>query len=1079
MVRKILLLFSLTLALHAFGQNKFIRQIDAGKYSKVWKKADKVLKKDPLNIEFNYYKAIIASTPKSGRLFDVNYAFITLSNVANEFAKVSDYQIILKLNKVPINLEQLDGQLQTIIEVKLELLKKARDIQACDDFLAFYRNDRFPFPSKSLEQARIDIIQYRDTLAFEKAMSANTIEALELFIKSYPKARQVELAIRQIHVLAFKAAQKSKSVEAYEIFIQSYPASIQRQLAQDSIYHIAFRNAKRVNTYLSWNQYVQNYPASPFLAKAITQRDFFQFKFMTSPKTWESYKLFIENFTTNQFIDFAKDSLLHLVNASSDFRLLEYYLNSIDNGNLTLRERHYTTYTADGETSTLMRYYSAYPNFVIDSLFQEDHYWSTFADGLNFHQTFKRQDEPAYLRYILNNLAKDRSLVAVQRILYEDLSARRFQNAARWVHKNIHASNPKIAKFLEIIEAPIDASIQPKSIGKIINSNGNEYAPIPSADEKSLYFCATNREDSKGGEDIFLTTTLGSNWQTPHIVNDLSGAKTNEAPLSISSDGTTFIFFRDGKLYFSQKEQLSWSEPNPLPSVFNQGEWQGDAMISADGEAILFTSVLPVNTYNRNTMKDKIYHGDKNYPTDIYVSVRDSSGEWSSPKSLGPRINTGYCERYPFLHPDMKTLYFSSDGHPGLGQMDVFVSTRISDTCWDCWSDPINLGKEINTPNNDAGYKITTSGEQAFFTKGNDKKVETSVLFLLDVSGSMGGQKIEELKKYYEVAANALFGGGNKKVVKANETLSFEARESETLAIVGESGCGKSTFAKVLMGLETATEGHILLEGKNIEGIAIEDRDTKTVSDVQMVFQNPFDTLNPSMTVGSQIVRALELFKIGENAADRQDRMLELLDLVKLPREFADRMPRQLSGGQKQRVGIARAFAGDAKIVVADEPVSALDVSVQAAVTDLLMDIQREQKTTLLFISHDLSIVRYLSDRVLVMYLGHVVEMGTTEQVFQPPYHPYTEALLSAVPIADTSIEKKHIVLEGDIPSAMNPPSGCPFQTRCGWKSEVPGGLCETEVPSIRKLAWGHQIKCHLADDILAKMDAVIKIAAE
>ena len=323
--------------------------------------------------------------------------------------------------------------------------------------------------------------------------------------------------------------------------------------------------------------------------------------------------------------------------------------------------------------------------------------------------------------------------------------------------------------------------------------------------------------------------------------------------------------------------------------------------------------------------------------------------------------------------------------------------------------------------------------------------------------------KIEELKKYYEVAANALFGGGNKKVVKANETLSF----------------GKSTFAKVLMGLETATEGHILLEGKNIEGIAIEDRDTKTVSDVQMVFQNPFDTLNPSMTVGSQIVRALELFKIGENAADRQDRMLELLDLVKLPREFADRMPRQLSGGQKQRVGIARAFAGDAKIVVADEPVSALDVSVQAAVTDLLMDIQREQKTTLLFISHDLSIVRYLSDRVLVMYLGHVVEMGTTEQVFQPPYHPYTEALLSAVPIADTSIEKKHIVLEGDIPSAMNPPSGCPFQTRCGWKSEVPGGLCETEVPSIRKLAGGHQIKCHLADDILAKMDAVIKIAAE
>ncbi|NNF72228.1 MAG: ABC transporter ATP-binding protein [Rhodobacteraceae bacterium] len=339
--------------------------------------------------------------------------------------------------------------------------------------------------------------------------------------------------------------------------------------------------------------------------------------------------------------------------------------------------------------------------------------------------------------------------------------------------------------------------------------------------------------------------------------------------------------------------------------------------------------------------------------------------------------------------------------------------------------------------------------------------------------------KMQNLKKYYEVSANALFGSGERKVVKANETLSFEARESETLAIVGESGCGKSTFAKVLMGLETATSGRILLDNQEIQEVPIEERDTKTVSSIQMVFQNPFDTLNPSMTVGRQIIRALEIFGIGKTEESRREHMLELLDLVKLPREFADRMPRQLSGGQKQRVGIARAFAGGARIVVADEPVSALDVSVQAAVTDLLMEIQRNEKTTLLFISHDLSIVRYLSDRVMVMYLGHVGEMGTTDQVFAPPYHPYTEALLSAVPIADTSIEKKHIVLEGDIPSAMNPPPGCPFQTRCRWKSEVPGNLCEKEVPKVRNLGDNHQVKCHLSDELLAGMEPVIKIAAE
>jgi peptide/nickel transport system ATP-binding protein len=335
--------------------------------------------------------------------------------------------------------------------------------------------------------------------------------------------------------------------------------------------------------------------------------------------------------------------------------------------------------------------------------------------------------------------------------------------------------------------------------------------------------------------------------------------------------------------------------------------------------------------------------------------------------------------------------------------------------------------------------------------------------------------RIEDVRKYYRVAANEVFGAGEPRVVKANETISFEARESETVAIVGESGCGKSTLAKMLLGLETASAGTITLGNKEIQKTPVESRDVDTVSSIQMVFQNPFDTLNPSHTVGSQIVRTLEKFHVGKNPAERRQKMLELLDLVKLPRAFATRRPRQLSGGQKQRIGVARAFAGAAKVVVADEPVSALDVSVQAAVTELLMDIQRKNKTTMLFISHDLSVVRYIADRVVVMYLGYIVEQGTTDQIFSPPYHPYTEALLSAIPIADTSVVKKHVVLEGDIPSAMNPPTGCPFQTRCGYKHLVPDNLCETEVPPHRDLGNGHRSLCWLSDDVLATMEPVIK----
>ena len=336
--------------------------------------------------------------------------------------------------------------------------------------------------------------------------------------------------------------------------------------------------------------------------------------------------------------------------------------------------------------------------------------------------------------------------------------------------------------------------------------------------------------------------------------------------------------------------------------------------------------------------------------------------------------------------------------------------------------------------------------------------------------------EVDAMQKYYEVEDRSLMAwvrGDRVRHVKANESLDFDAREAETVAIVGESGCGKSTFAKVLMGLEVATKGEVRHKGTDIGAIPVHERGPERIGSLQMVFQNPFDTLNPSHSIGWQIGRAIRKFGVERDRRRVRERVMHLLDVVKLPRDFYRRRPRQLSGGQKQRIGIARAFAGQPSLVVADEPVSSLDVSVAAAVTELLMEIQRENRTTLLFISHDLSVVRYLADRIVVMYLGQIMERGTTRQVFDPPYHPYTEALLSAIPIADPEVRKREILLTGNLPSALDPPSGCPFSTRC---PRHIGAICDTTRPPLQEDAEGHVLACHLPLDELRTVPPVIQM---
>lgn len=314
--------------------------------------------------------------------------------------------------------------------------------------------------------------------------------------------------------------------------------------------------------------------------------------------------------------------------------------------------------------------------------------------------------------------------------------------------------------------------------------------------------------------------------------------------------------------------------------------------------------------------------------------------------------------------------------------------------------------------------------------------------------------RVEDLKIYYPVAGS---GFGKKEFVKAVDGVTFEVKKGEVFGIVGESGCGKSTLGRGVCKLENLTSGHVYLDGEDIT--EYNDRRMRSIrKKVQMVFQDPYASLNPRMSVFDIIAEPLLVHHLYQDKADLEKKVLDLLHRVGLDDYHANRYPHEFSGGQRQRIGIARALAVEPSLIIADEPVSALDVSIQAQVLNLLNELKHDLDLTYIFVAHDLSVVEYISDRVGVMYLGNFVEVGEKEKIYSNPMHPYTQALLSAVPVPDPTAKRERILLEGSIPSAHKPPTGCKFHTRCPKCMEC----CKTQAPERYEVDDGHYVYCHL-----------------
>jgi len=318
--------------------------------------------------------------------------------------------------------------------------------------------------------------------------------------------------------------------------------------------------------------------------------------------------------------------------------------------------------------------------------------------------------------------------------------------------------------------------------------------------------------------------------------------------------------------------------------------------------------------------------------------------------------------------------------------------------------------------------------------------------------------EIESLKKYFPLKGGLTFSK-KKRTVKAVDGVSFEIKKGETLGLVGESGSGKSTIGRTILRLYEPTEGKIYFEGKDITVIDKESL-RKLRPKMQMIFQDSYNSLNPRHNIGYIISEPL-IIHSEMNHSEIKDRVKELLELVGLKSRYMNRFPHEFSGGQRQRVNIARALALNPEFVVCDEPISALDVSIQAQIVNLLQDLQSKLKHTYLFIAHDLSMVQHISDRIAVIYLGHIMEFANSDDLFENPLHPYTQALISAVPIPSPKIEKKRkrIILKGEIPNPANPPTGCVFHTRC----PIAKKICEMEIPEYREVENNHFVACHFA----------------
>lgn len=720
----------LIIILHYFSlftsaQSGYLELIEKGNFETAEKRIKKAIQKEPYDIGVNFsYAILLADKNYSG--YDPYTSYNHIQIAQNFYRELRDEKEIKNLSKVPINTEVLISALDMICKRALDDAISKNTIAEYDKYLLHFKNAPIMYRSKAVEN--------KNLVAFKAAESVNTILSYETFISSYPDAIEIPKAILKRNELVFAEVEASGGIEDYKHFINKYPKALQVDKAILKIHELAFLAAEKSNTSEAFQSFIKEYPKSKQYKIAYAKFEELEFSENTVPGDLESYKRFYQQFSQNSRNLIALDSVFSIARRTNNFSEIEYYIENTDgerrkSGLLYFHD----IYTDDGEKKTLDAFYEKFDDDLLQDIKAKDYELAGLADDLKMEYGYNETLKDSYDYYIKNAAPRERAFVALQKFISNDIMLKNWTSAIEKVKiykPYFSAHSKKVDNLLQLLERPYDNTIKIQAYGPEINTKeGGEYVPVVTADGKTMYFCGRDRKDNIGGEDVYAANL--KTRSIAKVVSDLSFSSSNDAPVSISTDGNKLIMFISGKLNTSDKTLTGWDTPIPFEDNINAGTWQADAMISSDGKALLFASIRKGNfDYYIDDGQIANYHAENSHASDIYVSLKNENGEWGDAINLGPTINTIYGDRSPFLHPDMKTLYFTSSGHGGLGAQDVFKSTRLNDSCWTCWSEPVNLGKEINTPQKDWSYTISTNGEKAFFAKSASPTENDNIYWL-------------------------------------------------------------------------------------------------------------------------------------------------------------------------------------------------------------------------------------------------------------------------------------------------------------------------------------------------------------